>query len=227
MSDSLPPNSEFAARWYSPRGRAGRLEYWGWLLGTIPLCLAAAFLLCLGGVAAGIAYHLNGAGYIPVLMVLYAVSVVAAALAPFFLMLARRLRDAGLKPSWSWQILLSLMLNLALYVHLGFPVMVQTLSAAKPITDEIDREKERVHLEYVNDIPARQEALARLQEREKSELLQMYHRISDPVWEDRKVTLFCLEVLTRSNGIFLLLLIVPGFLPSRKITVEQTPDPQS
>lgn len=227
MPDTLPSRSEFATCWYSPRGRAGRLEYWAWLLGTIPLCLAAAFLLCLGGVVAGIAYHLNGAEYIPILMALFAVLVVGAALAPFFLMLTRRLRDAGLKTAWSWQVLLSLLLNLALFIHLGFPIMVQSLSAAQPIIDEIDREKERVHQELVHDTPARQEALARLQEREKRELLQMYHRIVDPVWEDRKAVLFCLNVLTKSNGIFLLLLLVPGFLPSRKNPAEQIPDSES
>lgn len=227
MPDTLPTSAATASRWYSPQGRAGRLEYWGWLLGTIPLCLAAAFLLCLGGVVAGIAYHLNGEGYITILMVLYAVLVAGAALAPFFLMLARRLRDAGLKPSWSWQVLLSLMLNLALFIYLGFPIMVQSLSAAKPIIDEIDREKERVHLEYVHDTPARQEALTRLQEREKSELLQMYHRIADPVWEDRKAALFCLTILFKCNGVFLLLLIVPGFLPSRRNPAEPIPTPQS
>lgn len=227
MPDTRSISASSASRWYSPQGRAGRFEYWAWLLGTIPLCLAAAFLLCLGGVIAGFAYHLNGAGYIPVLVALYAVIVVGAALAPFFLMMARRLRDAGLKPSWSWQVLLSLMLNLALFVHLAFPVLVHSLSAAKPIIEEIDREKERVHLQYVNDEPARQEALVRLQEREKSELLQMYHRLSDPVWEDRQVTLFCLTILFKCNGVLLLLLIVPGFLPSRKKPAEQTPDPES
>lgn len=221
MPDTRSTSAATASRWYSPRGRAGRWEYWVWLLGTIPLCLAAAFLLCLGGVIGGMAYHLNGSAYIPLLMGLYAVLVVGAALAPFFLMMTRRLRDAGLKPSWSWQVLLSLMLNLALFVYLVFPIMVQSLSAAKPIIEEIDREKEQVHLKYVNDAPARLEALTRLQEREKSELLQMYHRIADPVWEDRQVLLICLDVLTRTNGIFLLLMIVPGFLPSGKIPAEQ------
>ena len=66
-----------------------------------------------------------------------------------------------------------------------------------------------------------------MQEREKSELLQMYHRLSDPVWEDRQVTLFCLTILFKCNGVLLLLLIVPGFLPSRKKPAEQTPDPES
>lgn len=227
MPDARPTSAATASHWYSPRGRAGRLEYWAWLLGTIPLCLAAAFLLCLGGVVGGIVYHLNEAAYIPVMVALYTVLVLGAALSPFFLMLARRLRDAGLKPSWSWQVLLSLMLNLALYIYLGFPIMVQSLSAAKPIIETIDREKERVHLEYVNDAPARQEALTRLQVREQNELLQMYHNIADPVWKDNQEALFCLDVLTRCNGVFLLLLLVPGFLPSRKNSAEHIPDPES
>lgn len=222
MADSLPASVSSATRWYSPRGRAGRAEFWCWLLGLPVLVSVALFLLILGGVVAGFAYARNASGYITALLTAYSVVVAGVCLLPFFLMLCRRLRDAGLKPRWSWDFFALLLVYLGLGVYLVFPPVVSALQKAIPIMEQIDAEKIRLHREYPEDAAARRRALADLKLRERQELRRMVKQVSGRAWEQQQVALFCLGILNKSNAVLLCLLLIPGFLPTRPETSAQT-----
>lgn len=227
MTASLPDCTSSATRWYSPRGRAGRMEFWCWLMGLPVMVTVVLFLLTVGGVVAGFACAGRASGYITALLTVYSVVVAGVCLLPFFLMLCRRLRDAGLKPRWSWDFLALLLVNLGLGVYLIFPPVISALHEALPITEQIDAEKIRLHREYPEDDNARRRALADLKLREQQELSRMVQQVSGRAWEHQQTALFCLEILTKSNVILLCLLLIPGFLPTRLNTSEQTPNSSS
>ena len=76
MPDTPHHDLSATPRWYSPRGRAGRAEFWGWFFGLIPLSIAAFILLSIGWALAACYYISSGAGYMPMIAAGYTAPVV-------------------------------------------------------------------------------------------------------------------------------------------------------
>lgn len=207
MPDTPHHDLSATPRWYSPRGRAGRAEFWGWFFGLIPLSIAAFILLSIGWALAACYYISSGAGYMPMIAAGYTALVVGLVLLPFCLMLCRRLRDAGFRVWIAPCLWCSIVLNAGLAVDVSFAVAVNALREARPIVERIDAQKAQLQNES---------ARLQLKEQEERELRALVQQLNDEFNADRPIELSLLSILTVTNGAALLLLLTLGFLPSKK-----------
>ena len=214
MPDPATHEQPAASRWYSPRGRAGRAEFWAWFFGLIPLSIAAFILLSIGWVLAACYYISSGAGYMPTVAAAYTAAVVGVVFLPFFLMLCRRLRDTGFTAWVAPCLWCCVVLNAGLVVDVSFAVAVNAIREARPIVEKIDAQKSQ--LKHDSD-------RRRLKEQEERELRALVQKLNDEFNADRPIELALLNILTFINGTALLPVLILGFLPRRK----QSTDPES
>ncbi len=215
MSDSLPQKDTSYTRWYSPQGRAGRWEFWCWAVGLFPLCIVGVFLLAVGLILPVLWYCSGGAQAAPAAAGIIAGSVVIISLFPFFMMLCRRLRDAGLNPLLSPLIWGILTVSIGLWVYAGFHLSRRILAEAQPVAERYDA---AVAASYQRkDIAERK----RLKEAEKQELRALVYREFNREAEDYRALFTILNVLSLACGCCVFVLPIIGFLPPQRKVSEQ------
>lgn len=215
MPDTPTQSTACEARWYSPQGRAGRWEFWCWAVGLIPLCIVGVFLLTAGLILPVLWYCNSGAEAAPAAAGIIAGSVVIISLFPFFMMLCRRLRDAGLNPLLSLLIWGILAVSTGLWVYAGFHLSRRILAEAQPVAERYDT---AVAASYQRkDIAERK----RLKEAEKQELRALVYREFNRESEDNKTFFTMLNFLSLACGCCVLVLPIIGFLPPQRQISEQ------
>ncbi|MBQ3241161.1 MAG: DUF805 domain-containing protein [Akkermansia sp.] len=214
MPESLPQTDACETRWYSPRGRAGRWEFWCWAVGLIPLCIVGIFLLTVGLAWPVLWYCGSGAGAASAVAGIIAGIVVIISFFPFFMMLCRRLRDVGLNPLLAVLVWGILTVSGGLWVYAGFEFSSRILAEARPVAEKYDA---AVAASYQSRNTAGGKSL---RNEEKQVLRALVYRILQEEFQDRKGLYILLKVSGLVSALCLFSLPVTGLLPPRRHASE-------